>query len=516
MIGYIGRVDGSPTTTPGLVTADTQAGASQIFPQNRAYPSMLPKNRLTLLISLLLIFGFLVTTLASYMVSVTLMSKGYTDSILPLTSDNIYSEIQKDLIRPIFISSMMATDTFLRDWVLNGEKDVDQLTKYLSEIKTKYQTISSFFVSERSSTYYHAEGVLKQVHPQSPRDSWYFRVREMTRPYELNVDKDMANQDAMTIFINHRVYDYQGNYIGATGCGLSVTAVAQLLKTYEERYQRHIFFINPQGIITFAANNSNEQRSINAIEGLKEIAKTISEQDSGSFSYERDGQTFFLNTRFLPELGWYLLVEQSMDAEMNPLRKTLLINLALCLVISVSILVVLQRTIARYQERLERLATTDKLTGLNNRHVGETLFEQALREAARQQTDLSVILFDIDHFKRINDKHGHQAGDTVLAVSAQNVLSCLREADIVCRWGGEEFLVILKNCGINDAFLVAEKIRLTLAGQAVAFGGVQISVTISLGVAQWQAGESEETLLMRADKAMYLAKSKGRNRAQKG
>ncbi len=92
-------------------------------------------NSLGWLISLLLIFGFMVTTLAGYVVSVTLMKKGLTDSILPLTGDNIYSEIHKDLTRPIFISSMMATDTFLRNWVLAGEKDVNQLTKYLDEIK---------------------------------------------------------------------------------------------------------------------------------------------------------------------------------------------------------------------------------------------------------------------------------------------------------------------------------------------------------------------------------------------
>ncbi len=86
------------------------------------------------MISLLLIFGFMATTLTSYMVSVTLLKKGLTDSILPLTGDNIYSEIQKDLTRPIFISSMMATDTFLRDWVLAGEKDVNQLIKYLDKV----------------------------------------------------------------------------------------------------------------------------------------------------------------------------------------------------------------------------------------------------------------------------------------------------------------------------------------------------------------------------------------------
>ena len=476
---------------------------------------MPPKNRLTLLISLLLIFGFMATTLASYMVSVTLLKKGLTDSILPLTGDNIYSEIQKDLTRPIFISSMMATDTFLRDWVLAGEKDVNQLTKYLYEIKTKYQTITSFFVSERSLTYYHADGILKQVQIDDPRDSWYFRVRSMKIPYELNVDKDMANQDAMTIFINHRVYDYDGNYLGATGCGLSVTAVSQLLKTYEERYKRHIFFMNPQGVVTFSADNRYEQGSIDMIEGLKEMSATIFNQGSGSFSYKRDDQTFLLNTRFLPEIGWYLLVEQSLDEETNLLRKTLLINLALCLIISLIILVAVQRTVSYYQQRLELMATTDKVTGLNNRHAGETLFAQAIRETFREQGKLSIILFDIDHFKRINDEHGHPAGDAVLASIAEIVHFCLREADSITRWGGEEFLVILKDCEIEDAFQIAEKIRLSVAEKAVVFQTTNIPVNISLGIAQWQTDESGETLLLRADNAMYKAKSNGRNRTEK-
>jgi len=98
------------------------------------------------------------------------------------------------------------------------------------------------------------------------------------------------------------------------------------------------------------------------------------------------------------------------------------------------------------------MAATDKLTGLNNRHTGKTLFDQARREALRQQSNLSIILFDIDHFKRINNEYRHQAGDAVLTNSAKAVLSCLREADIVCRWGGEEFLVILKNCGTGFIF----------------------------------------------------------------
>lgn len=250
------------------------------------------------------------------------------------------------------------------------------------------------------------------------------------------------------------------------------------------------------------------------IEGLKEMSATILNEGSGSFSYKRDDQTFLLNTRFLPEIGWYLLVEQSLDDETNLLRKTLLINLALCFIISLIILMAVQRTVSYYQQRLELMATTDKVTGLNNRHAGETLFSQAIRETFREPGKLSIILFDIDHFKKINDEHGHPAGDAVLANITTTVKSCLREADSIIRWGGEEFLVILKDCEIEDAFQIAEKIRLSVAAKAVVFQNASIPVNISLGVAQWQTDESGETLLMRADNAMYKAKSKGRNRTE--
>ncbi|MBI5178262.1 MAG: GGDEF domain-containing protein, partial [Nitrospinae bacterium] len=117
------------------------------------------KQRLVLLVSLALVSGFLVTSLASYYVSKSAMHDSIVKQALPLTSDNIYSEIQRDLLRPIFISSMMAQDTFLRDWALRGEKDVEAIVRYLTEVKNKYNTFTSFFVSERTRNYYHPTGI---------------------------------------------------------------------------------------------------------------------------------------------------------------------------------------------------------------------------------------------------------------------------------------------------------------------------------------------------------------------
>lgn len=157
------------------------------------------KYKLVAAISILLIAGFLVTSLARFFVSRASLRSEIVLNELPLTSDNIYSEIRHDLLRPVFISALMATDAFLRDWVLSGESDVRLVVKYLKEIQTQHDTFTSFFVSEESRNYYHADGVLKTISPNEPRDAWYFRVRAMTGDYEINVDPDLANKDAMTI-----------------------------------------------------------------------------------------------------------------------------------------------------------------------------------------------------------------------------------------------------------------------------------------------------------------------------
>ena len=201
-------------------------------------------NNLILIVSLLLITGFLTTSLASYYVSLASLRSQITKKELPLTSDNIYSEIQKDLLSPIFISSLMANDIFLRDWIINGENDITQIIRYLKEIQDKYNTFTSFFVSEQTKTYYHADGILKKVKAEEERDRWYFRVKSMKSDYEINVDPDMANKDSMTIFINYRVRDYQNNFIGTTGVGLKVNAVKDLIKKYQESYGRNIYFVD--------------------------------------------------------------------------------------------------------------------------------------------------------------------------------------------------------------------------------------------------------------------------------
>ncbi|QDX82112.1 GGDEF domain-containing protein [Denitratisoma sp. DHT3] len=471
------------------------------------------RHRLMLLLGTLLTLGFLTTSLGSYFVSKREIHDAIVDRELPLTSDTVYSEIQKDLVRPVFISSMMASDTFLRDWVLHGEKDVTLITKYLKEVKSRYGAFSSFFVADGSSTYYHAGGVLKKVRPDEYRDIWYYRVRAMSEPYEINVDLDMANRDTMTIFVNYRVLDYQGRYLGATGVGLTVDAVRHLLSDYQKRYQRSVYFVTQTGKVVLFGSQPLPADDIHAVSGLGAIADRILANPAGSYQYRLDGRDHLLNVRYVPELKWYLFVEKVEDDALSSIRRALYLNLAVCVGVTLLILALTGVTLRRYQQRLEQMATTDKLTGLANRQTGELLLEHALADARRSQAPLAAVLIDIDNFKDINDSHGHLAGDRVLTRTAELVAANLRASDLACRWGGEEFLLLFRNCAGEQALLLADKLRSIVAVATIDVDGTAVHVTLSAGVAQYASPQTAEQLVGRADQALYAAKRGGRNRA---
>jgi len=158
----------------------------------------------------------------------------------------------------------------------------------------------------------------------------------------------------------------------------------------------------------------------------------------------------------------------------------------------------------------EQRALIDELTGLENRKAGE---QSALREIARARRTgrpLSFVLFDVDHFKRVNDTYGHLAGDAVLRAVSRTMTQLPRGGDTAVRWGGEEFLIILTDVGLDGARVFAERVRRAI--EVMTFADVG-SVTISAGVSELEIGEDEpDSAIARADAALYQAKSGGRNR----
>lgn len=176
----------------------------------------------------------------------------------------------------------------------------------------------------------------------------------------------------------------------------------------------------------------------------------------------------------------------------------------------------LQDELKLKNEALSRLSTTDSLTGLRNRRYADEVLAIEVLRARRYRSPLCVLLADVDHFKRVNDEHGHAAGDGVLRGVADRLRETLRVTDVGARWGGEEFLVILAQNDADGAGLVGERWRRAVAGAGFPLpDGREVSVTLSVGVASFAPGiGTGPELVAEADAALYAAKQAGRNRVE--
>ena len=332
------------------------------------------KRRFLVLLSAVFLLGMLGTSFSSFLVSRASIRTELAGSTLPLLGETIYSEIQRDLLRPVFISSLMASNTFVHDWAAAGERDASPMTRYLEEIRSRSGAFTAFFVSERTRLYYAADGVLKRVADTEPRDEWFFRVRRMSDAFEINVDPDLANDDALAVFVNYRVLDAAGRFIGAIGVGLSIDTLNRLIESYGETYERVIYFVDPSGAIRLGHASDPDARHLREIDALAPDAeRLLGERGETTLAYDTNEGEMFVNARFVEELGWHLVVEQCEITVLGAITHTLALNLAASVLIASIFLSIAHRILFLYQRDLERSATTDRLTGILNRAAFEEI-----------------------------------------------------------------------------------------------------------------------------------------------
>ena len=474
--------------------------------------NFLHRRKLTVILCLLLSVSFLTVSLISYYASKNAIHLALVEKELPLTSNAIYAELQKDLVRPFFISSMMATNTFLHDWVAAGEQQPELISRYLKETKDTYQVFTSFFVSEKTHRYYYPQGILKTVSAHDKADKWFFRVRDLTEPYEINIDYDQAHDNTLTIFMNFRVFNHQQQYLGATGVGLSMSRLYKLLSYYEQRYQKNIYLVDSTGKIRLTGNNHlHDSRSIQQMDGLKDIANNVLARNQQNFQYQTKDKNYLLHVQYMPEVHLFLFVESEENQAIAQIKRALIINIGVFILIVLATIILTNMTVSYYQKKLASMAMIDHLTQLMNRQAFEALSSNLLADSRRQQTPLAVMMIDIDHFKKVNDSHGHAAGDKVLQGVANILKNTVREADIVCRWGGEEFVIFLNKCALVDAERIAEQIRRAVATTLYEVDLYHLKITLSIGLASYRHDEALKDVMARADSALYEAKNTGRN-----
>ncbi|MCY0858771.1 cache domain-containing protein [Cupriavidus sp. D39] len=409
-----------------------------------------------------LAIGIPLNITSAYNLSKYIIHNYLSEQMLPLTGDNIYTEIQRDVLKPVLISSLMAQDTFVRDWILDGERDMGSMVKYLAEVKRKYGAFTAYLISDRTRQYYYAGGILKRLKAEDPHDTWYFSARTMQTPYRTEVDSDQANGNMMTIFVNYRVYDYRGEFLGITGIGLALDAMSTMVASYQQRFHRNIYFVTPSGDIVLTGKIlSGADRTIRGLYGLRDIADKILHGTTTpiSLEYESNGRTFLINSRFLPELGWYLVVEQDVNEELVTAIGALARNLTKTTILALVCLGALLFAVLKVQNGWRRHAQGYIQVGEVSSAGLSAILPNLMREAEDQGSFLSLIHLDIDNSDDESERHNSEADDQIAGKLAKLVRAEIQSNDLLVRWWRREFLILLRNSDLVQAVTVAEKIR---------------------------------------------------------
>jgi diguanylate cyclase (GGDEF)-like protein len=330
------------------------------------------------------------------------------------------------------------------------------------------------------------------------------------------VDTDQATQGTVTIFINHRLEDQQGNFLGVTGIGIKMISIAATLASYPERYGQVVYMIDHNGLIQVHPDPAFvEMVNIKDLEGIGNQAEQILANKTGTNYYEfkNKNHDLVISTRYFQDFDWFLIVEQDQTDSLKDARNNLIFNIVMGILVTILVIMLVGFTVNIFHNRLEALAVKDDLTGLFNRRKFEELFNRENDLAKRFGYVLSLLFIDIDDFKSINDNFGHQTGDRYLQLIATVLQENIREIDVVARWGGEEFLVLLHRPIDSQDLQVAERLLSAAAGIRIPIAKENINRTISIGLATSTGGNlTMQELINNADQAMLQAKQAGKNR----
>lgn len=472
------------------------------------------KYKIVVLISTLLIILSSSITTINYMASLNNTEEQLKNQSLPLSLDNIYTEIQKQIIEPYLVSSMMANDTFVQDWIMNDEKNHIKIEHYLNSIKNKYGMFTTFLVSEKTQNYYTHNGLVEKMKKTNPNNKWYHDFKQIEDKHEINLDFNEHLSNSLIMFINYKIIGKDYSFLGATGVGLKISYIDDMLKSFRQKHHFKVLFIDENGGIALAERKIVKESNIDELKYLKAYKDTLISKESKSIEYEKDGKKYLLSSKYIPELNLYLLVEAKVEDFMTDVKNIFYINLFISLCISILVTVILIFLIRNYNKKLEYLAGNDLLTNMNNRRVFEDKLKNQILLHQRNKMPLSLVFIDIDNFKMINDKYGHEIGDKVLVRIAKILNENIRQTDLVSRWGGEEFIITYIDSSLKDAQSITEKIRVLIENDYLLKDLNKTSVTASFGLTQLKEDDNLDIVISRADKAMYKAKALGKNRIE--
>lgn len=463
------------------------------------------RNFLLLITSIILIISFGFSTTVSLKSLDKLIKENNRENSV-IYANEVNNAVLDVFSEAVAVSKSMGNifirHLFTEENDLSVEEQNELINKYLSEIIYKFGYATAFLVNDKTMTYYAERNFIKTVNPLNPDDDWYVPFRESGKVYELNVDNDQANNNRLTIYINTRMLDSVGNYVGACGIGVPIKQVMDLLQSMEIQNNITIKLVAPDGIVKVGRSGQIVMKRTE--EELRSLLKDYDYEKL--YSYIPRGEDAYTIVKYIPECQWFAVIDY--EGGKNSAFSTMLFrNLLMCLTVMLAVLIIINfvlNNFTRHTEKVVEESLVDQLTGLKNRRAYQAELEKI--NARGNFKDVSVATMDINGLKMTNDSFGHTVGDDLLKGAAQVMKETFVENGWkVFRTGGDEFVAIT-SVPVSDLTTLVSDFK-TLQNF---FKHDQIKeLSISVGTAQGcdQTGITRvEDLIKIADKRMYTDK----------
>lgn len=415
----------------------------------------------------------------------------------------------------------MASDPFLLNYIQQDTIDNEVVFDYITSVSNKFNTLS-FIAMEKHQRSIDSEKKITNLKDEGAE--WYHRLKAIDK----TEFTDFGDAENPHLFFDVKMFNEQQEFIGFIGLAVDLDHFSEQFKKFKKDFGFEVYFIDENDHITLSSSNlmkttfhhrRENLTNINELEWYQNYKKTKQKNINSSINIEsNNGNSIFdfsddnlvISQIVLKELNWRVFIVAPPITEQSAYWQLFMQRLVVFLIVSFALYYVFTLCISNFRSNLVKDSETDYLTQLPNRSFIHWMYAQL----SNDYDHVSVVIADIDNFKILNDTYGHLFGDDVLKIIAKELSKNLRAIDLVGRWGGEEFIFILPDTTADQAQEIVDRIRLNIARIPFtpASTSKKFNVTVSFGISESSLANVElEEILMRADKALYSAKTNGRN-----
>ncbi|MGS2719167.1 sensor domain-containing diguanylate cyclase [Paraglaciecola aestuariivivens] len=413
--------------------------------------------------------------------------------------------VVEQLMQPLHISQTLAKSQELIDLMRAPHNNETQIFSMLKRLNREF-SLNFFIASELSRIQYDSTG--KSLELIEGKVDWYFRYKAQ----DTTAMADIGQWQNPQFYIDLKIYDQQGQFLGVFGVGKSLQEFTEVFSEYKKTYGYDFIFVDQNKDITLTSDPELLIQGV-TFKNLADLAwfQALSEEQQAAslnnLLLQVNGQEALIAELNIQPFDWTLYIITPLHLRQTEISRAFIISIVTLLVVIFGLFLLIYNLLYYFKKDIQKVKEIDILTELANRNNISLKFEELMYE----KHSVSLVLIDLDNFKAINETHGRKAGDIVLRQVANMLQSHIRPDDILGRWGGEEFLLLLPNTGPHEAVEICQELCTKVSAMTITTGTISIQITASFGVSFTATPRTMSEVMAAADDALFAAKRDGRN-----